>query len=69
MENKCEVCAETKLTKRTHFSTQRETELLSLVHTDLGDLKQTETRGGKRYYITFIDDFSRYTKVYLLRIR
>ena len=41
MENKCEVCAETKLTKRTHFSTQRETELLSLVHTDLGDLKQT----------------------------
>ena len=67
MKNKCQVCAETKLTKRTHFSTQRETELLSLVHTDLGDLKQTETRGGKRYYITFIDDFSRYTKVYLLR--
>lgn len=25
------------------------------------------TRGGKKYYITFIDDFSRYTKVYLLR--
>ena len=67
MENKCEICVETKLTKRPHFSTQRETDLLSLVHTDLGDLKQTETRGGKKYYITFIDDFSRYTKVYLLR--
>ena len=25
------------------------------------------TRRGKRYYITFIDDFSRYTKIYLLR--
>ena len=25
------------------------------------------TRGGKRFYITFIDDYSRYTKVYLLR--
>ena len=25
------------------------------------------TRGGKRYYVTFIDDFSRYTKVYLFR--
>ena len=60
MENKCEICVETKLTKRPHFSTQRETDLLSLVHTDLGDLKQTETRGGKKYYITFIDDFSRY---------
>ena len=25
------------------------------------------TRGGKRFYITFIDDYSSYTKVYLLR--
>ena len=25
------------------------------------------TRGGKKYYVTFIDDFSRYTKVYLLK--
>ena len=24
-------------------------------------------RSGKKYYITFIDDFSRYTMVYLLR--
>ena len=25
------------------------------------------TRGGKRFYITFIDDYSRYTIIYLLR--
>ena len=25
------------------------------------------TKGGKRFYITFIDDYSRYTRVYLLR--
>ena len=25
------------------------------------------TKGGKRYYVTFIDDFSRFTKLYLLR--
>ena len=25
------------------------------------------TRGGKRFDITFIDDYSRYTRVYLLR--
>ena len=24
-------------------------------------------RGGKRFYITFIDDYSRYTRVYILR--
>ena len=25
------------------------------------------TRGGKKYYKTFIDDSSRYTKVYLIK--
>ena len=25
------------------------------------------TSGGKRFYITFIDDYSRYTRVYILR--
>ena len=25
------------------------------------------TRSGKRFYITFIDDYSRYTRVYFLR--
>ena len=45
----------------------RESELLSLIHTDLGDLQQTMTRGGEKYYVTFIDDFFRFTKVYLPR--
>jgi transposase InsO family protein len=27
------------------------------------------TRGGKRYFITFIDDYSRFTYVYLLRTK
>lgn len=67
-DKKCEICVETKLAKKPCPSVvERETELLGLIHTDLGDLKQTMTRGGKRYYITFIDDFSRYTKVYLVR--
>ncbi|XP_075080437.1 uncharacterized protein LOC107771575 [Nicotiana tabacum] len=44
-----------------------ETLLLSLIHTDLDDLKQTMSRGGKRYYVTFIDNLSTYTKLYLLR--
>ena len=65
---KCDVCVESKSTKKTYKPVQnRETKICSLIHSDLGDLKKTMTRGGKRYYITFIDDFSRYTKVYLLR--
>ena len=39
----------------------------SQLHFDLGDLKQTMTRGGKKFYVTFIDDYYRFTKVYLLR--
>ena len=27
------------------------------------------TRGDKNYYVTFIDDYSRYAKVYLLEIK
>lgn len=66
-DKKCSVCIESKTTKKTCKPVQREWELLGLMHSDLGDLKQTITRGGKRYCITFIDDYSRYTKVYLLR--
>ncbi|KAH9781527.1 hypothetical protein KPL71_008509 [Citrus sinensis] len=47
--DKCDVCVESKSTKKTCKPVQnRETELLSLIHSDLGDLKQTMTRGGKR---------------------
>jgi len=46
------------LTKKKCMYVQRELDFLSLIHTDLGDLKQTMSRGGNKYYITFIDDFS-----------
>ena len=66
--DKWEVCVEAKFTKKTCKQIlNREAEPLSLIHSDLGDLKQTMTRWEKIYYITFIDDYSRYTKVYLLR--
>ena len=64
---KCEICFASKQSKKTCSSTFRESELLSLIHADLGDLKQSMTRGDKKNNVTFIDDFSRYTKVYLLR--
>jgi hypothetical protein len=41
--------------------------LLELVHSDVCELNGILTRGGKCYFITFIDDFSRYTYVYLMR--
>ena len=40
---KCKICVESKLTKKSCPSVQRETELLGLIHSDLVDLKQTKT--------------------------
>jgi len=47
--------------------TTRKTELLELVHLDLADVKNTMSKGGKKWYIIFVDYFSMYTKVYLLK--
>ena len=64
---KCESLLESKTIKKSCKWVERESNLLSLIHSDLGDLKNTMTRGGKWFYITFIDDYSRYTRLYLLR--
>ena len=64
---KCKICVESKLTKKSCPFVQRETELRGLIHYGLIDLKQTMTRGGKIYFVTFIIDYSIYTKVYLIR--
>ena len=64
---KCKICVESKLTKKSCPSVQRETELLGLIHFDLADLKQSMRIRGKSYFVTFIDYCSRYAKVYLIR--
>ena len=56
-----------KITKRPHFQVERKTDLLELVHTDICELGGILTRGGNRYFITFIDDFSKFTYVYLMK--
>ena len=44
---------------KTYISVKRKIKLLSLIHTDdLKDLKQIMTKKNKKYYMTFIDDFS-----------
>uniref|UniRef100_A0A2N9HML0 Integrase catalytic domain-containing protein n=1 Tax=Fagus sylvatica TaxID=28930 RepID=A0A2N9HML0_FAGSY len=67
VHDKCEICIESKIRKKPFPSTNRDSQLLELVHSDVCELNGILTRGGKRYFITFIDDFSRYTYVYLMR--
>ena len=45
--SKCQICV-TKLTKKTCKSMSREAKLLERIHSSLGDLNQTMTRGGKK---------------------
>jgi len=64
---KCDFCSQAKITKQSHKSVLRESEPLNLIHSDICELDGTLTRNGKRYFITFIDDCSDYTFVYLMK--
>jgi hypothetical protein len=55
-KSKCETCVESKLTRSSFKSVERITEPLDLIHTDVCDLKSVPTKGGNKYFITFIDD-------------
>ena len=55
-KHKCEVCIEAKLTRSSFQTIERKSEPLDLIHTDVCDLKFVQTRGGNKYFITFIDD-------------
>lgn len=69
--NKCETCVKTKLITRKPFGNvnRSSSTLLELIHIDICDLHGKLTRGGKRYFITYIDDFAKYASIYLLRIK
>ena len=64
----CESCLEGKVTKWSfNAKGRRAQELLELVHTDVCGPMSTQAKGGYEYFITFIDDYSRYGYVYLMR--
>ena len=53
---------------RSSFQTiERNTEPFELIRSDVCDLKFIQTRGGNKYFITFIDDSIKYCYVYLLK--
>ena len=63
----CESCLEGKMTRRSFGAKgTRATALLEIVHSDVCGPMNVEARGGFEYYVTFIDDYSRYGYVYLM---
>ena len=67
--SKCEICVQAKIHRKSFKSVERKTGLLDLVYSDVGDLKSHITYGGNQYYITFIDDCTRYAYVYLMKTK
>lgn len=64
---KCEILVKSNLRKKLVFLGKEKQNCLNLINTDLGDLKESMIRGGKKYYVTSLDDYSRYKTVYLLK--
>ncbi|GJZ58304.1 retrotransposon protein, putative, ty1-copia subclass [Tanacetum coccineum] len=68
LDDVCESCLLGKMTKSPFTgSCERGEGLLDLVHTDVCGPFRSATKDGKRYYVTFTDDFSRYGYVYLIK--
>ena len=42
---------------------------LEIIHLDLCEMNGVLTKGGKRYFMTLIDDASRFCYVYLLKYK
>ncbi|GKC85059.1 zinc finger, CCHC-type containing protein, partial [Tanacetum coccineum] len=63
---KCQTCMLNKITKKPFQNVKCKTEVLELIHNDLCDLHATPSLGNKKYFVTFIDDSSRFCYVYLL---
>ena len=64
----CESSLEGKMTRRPFTAKgYRAKEQLELLHSDLCGPMTIQARGGFEYFITFIDDYSRYEYIYLMR--
>ncbi|RVW93925.1 Retrovirus-related Pol polyprotein from transposon TNT 1-94 [Vitis vinifera] len=62
----CVDCIKGKQTKHTKKGATRSNELLEIIHTDICGPLSVPCFTGEKYFITFIDDLSRYGYVYLM---
>ena len=62
----CEPCISSKMARLPFLKGQRSNELLTIVHFDVCGPLNIKTHRGMLYFVTFIDDFSRYGHTYLM---
>jgi hypothetical protein len=67
---KCGICVQAKQPKKLFHTVEgRSTTPLELIHSDVCEMNGVITKGGKRYFLTLIDDATRFRYIYLLRTK
>ena len=56
----------TAVSKKYH---SRSTKLLQLIHSHVSEPIEVPSLGGSRYFVTFIDDFSRWATMYTMKAK
>nr|GEW91351.1 hypothetical protein [Tanacetum cinerariifolium] len=65
---KCVSCMSGKMARKPYtYQVERAKDLLGLIHTDVCSPFKIMSRQGASYFVTFTNDFSRYSYVYLLK--
>ena len=68
--SKCHSCVQSKQPRKPHKAAEeRNLAPLELVHSDLCEMNGVLTKGEKRYFMTLIDDATRFCYVYLLHTK
>jgi hypothetical protein len=66
--SKCHVCVESKQPRKLHkVAEARDLAPLELIHSDLCEMNGELTKGGKRYFMTLIDNCTIFCYIYLLK--
>ncbi|XP_066164242.1 cytochrome P450 714B2 isoform X1 [Oryza sativa Japonica Group] len=68
--SKCHTCVQSKQPRKPHKASEaRNLAPLELVHSGLCEMNGVLTKGGKKYFMTLIDDCTRFCYVYLLKTK
>ena len=62
----CIECIKGKQTKTKKLGAYRTSDVLELIHTNIWGPFPMATWNGQQYFITFIDDYSRYGYIFLI---
>jgi hypothetical protein len=68
--SKCQCCVQSKQPQKPHKAAEeRHLAPLELIHSNICEMNGVLIEGGQRYFMTIIDDVSKYCHIYLLKTK